>query len=242
MAGVFRFFCPDLAPDRAVDLPPEEARHARTVLRSKVGDAVVVFDGAGTEGTACVDRVDRNGVTVSVADTRSIPFHLAIRLTLAVALPRSQRQHVLIEKCTELGVFAVLPLISERSVVRPGGNTIEKMRRTAIEAAKQSGRAWVPRIHPPLAFADATRQAREHDLTVVLTPDSSAPRLDQVMADQGGIGTMMAWIGPEGGFTTAECAQAVDAGARVARLGPTVLRVETAAILVTGLAAMAAQD
>ncbi len=239
MASVPRFHCPGLAQHETVFLPPEEARHARSVLRIGAGSEIIVFDGLGAEATARVERVSRHGMLVRVGDVQVVPFDVSIRLTLAVAMPRSHRQHVLIEKCTELGVSAVLPLISERSVVRPTDNSLEKWSRVAVEAAKQSGRKWVPRILPPASFTDAVERIDPADLAVVLDPGSAAPPLTEVLAGSPDADTIIAWIGPEGGFTREEQERAEGRGARRARLGPTVLRIETAAILVAGLVAMA---
>jgi 16S rRNA (uracil1498-N3)-methyltransferase len=236
MASVPRFHCPGLAAHETVSLPPEEAHHARSVLRLGTGSEIIVFDGNGSEATGRIERLSRHEALVRVGDVRVRPFELSIRLTLAVAMPRSHRQHVLIEKCTELGVFAVQPLISERSVVLPSGNSVEKWSRMALEAAKQSGRSWVPRILPPASFADVVAQIEPADLAVVLDP-TAEPALTDMLSGSPDLGTMTAWVGPEGGFTEQEQQLARDYGARRARLGPTVLRIETAAMLVAGLVA-----
>ncbi|UCG16192.1 MAG: 16S rRNA (uracil(1498)-N(3))-methyltransferase [Phycisphaerales bacterium] len=236
MASDARFYCPDLTGP-VVALPPEEAHHACAVLRLRPGDEIMLFDGAGTEGRGRLAAVARGETTVEVRQTVRVPFEPRIRLTLAVAMPRTHRQRVLFEKCTELGVFAIQPLICERSVAKPGPDSVAKWLRTAIEAAKQSRRAWIPRIESPRVFTDAVGAAGAYELAVLLTPFPDVVPLGRLLCDRPACGTMMAWIGPEGGFTDAEADRVVRAGALPARVGPGILRVETAAVVTAGLVA-----
>ena len=107
-----RLFCPDLTGSTVV-LSPEESHHAATSLRLGVGDGVVLFDGAGSEASGLITRVNRKRVDVEVSDVKRVPFELTCRLTLGVAMGRTHRQAYLVEKCTELGVAAIWPIIAE---------------------------------------------------------------------------------------------------------------------------------
>lgn len=236
MAEPPRFFCDTLTDDH-VDLPSEEAHHARTVLRLRAGDEVLVFDGRGTEARARLDRVSRDRVCLTLGERVHVPYEHPIRVTLAVAMPRAQRQHILFEKCSEIGVEAVWPVDFERSVVRPGSSVQAKGQRTALEAAKQARRAWVPCVEGYQSFAATLGRARSFDRAVVLTPVPEALPLVRILAS-GRVGErLLVWIGPEGGLTDEETASARQAGAQVASLGPTILRIETAAIVTAALVA-----
>lgn len=233
-----------------VTLSPEESRHASRVLRCRVNDQVVLFDGKGGEGVATVTEVNRGGVILQVADLAKRPFDQRVRLTLAVALPRAPRQPFMFEKCTELGVWAVWPMVCERSVVKPAAGQVEKWRRTTIEACKQCGRAWLPRIELPRPFSETLAHAAEFDTAVVTHADTSFTSLVDVLAASGtrsaggcsgesdDARTLLVWVGPEGGLSPEEIAAAVGVGAVGAQLGSHVLRVETAAITVAALCAV----
>jgi 16S rRNA (uracil1498-N3)-methyltransferase len=220
-----------------VDLPPEEAHHARTVLRLRVGDEAVVIDGQGTEARGRVDTVSRDGVSLILEGHVRVPYEHDLRLTLAVAMPRAPRQPFLFEKCGEIGVEAIWPVEFERSVVRPGPGVQAKGQRVVIEAAKQARRAWVPRVEEPRSFADAIHAGGSFDKAVVLAPSAAARPLARVLEGCRVGDRMLAWIGPEGGLTEEETASACGAGAVSACLGPTVLRIETAALVTAALVA-----
>jgi len=236
MAEPPRFFCPALTDDH-VDLSSEEAHHARTVLRLGAGDEILVFDGQGTEARGRLDHVSRERVSLTLGERVRVPYEHRIRLTLAVAMPRAQRQHVLFEKCSEIGVEAVWPVDFERSVVRPGSGVQAKGQRTALEAAKQARRAWVPRVQGPQSFAATLGRGSSFERAVVLTPLPQAVPLVRLLAESRGGDRLLVWIGPEGGLTDAELASARQVGAQIASLGPTTLRIETAAIVTAALVA-----
>jgi 16S rRNA (uracil1498-N3)-methyltransferase len=236
MAQPPRFFCPILTDDH-VDLSSEEAHHARTVLRLRVGDEAIVFDGQGTEARGRLNRVSRQQVSLTLHERVHVPYEFHTRLTLAVAMPRAPRQHILFEKCSEIGVDAVWPVEFERSVARPGHGIQTRGQRTALEAARQARRAWVPSVEAPQSFATALGRAESFDRVVVLTPLPEAAPLVRLLAANRAGQRLMVWIGPEGGLTEEELASARQAGAQIASLGPTILRIETAAIVTAALVA-----
>ncbi len=239
--SVPRLFHGELGAGR-VALSAEESRHAGSVLRCEVGDAVRLFDGEGREARATVFRVGRDGVTVDVEEAVTLSFGEAIKLTLAVAMPRKQRQAYLFEKCTELGVWEIWPTICERSVVKPKADQVGKWRRTSIEAAKQCGRCWIPRIEKPVSFDETILRAGAFDRLVVTTVDTSSRALTEVLSERADErvrakpSSALVWIGPEGGLREAEVEAACAAGAVRAHLGENVLRVETAAATVVAVA------
>jgi 16S rRNA (uracil1498-N3)-methyltransferase len=158
----------------------------------------------------------------------------ALQLTLAVALPKATRQDVMFEKCTELGVAAILPLVTERSISGASEHRLDKWRRTAIEAAKQSGQAWIPELTGPTPLAQVIATFGSYETVCVATAEAS--QAFQPPAT----GRVLVLIGPEGDWTPRELEQMQAAGAAAVSLGPNVLRVETAAIAVAARCHLAA--
>lgn len=244
-----RLFCDSLCEGQ-VSLSPEEAHHARTSLRLTAGNEVVLFDGAGGESAGEIARIDRKGVVVDAGSMTRRPFELAYRVTLAIALGRAHRQGYVIEKCTELGVAAIWPVVADRSVSRPGGDAARKWSRRAIEAAKQAGRAWIPSIADSRTFAEALECVTAFDATCLTCP--AAPVVDTrklepvpfagFLAALPESSSVLVWVGPEGGWSESEQTRAIEAGAVAATLGPTMLRTETAAVAVCAAAAMVSAE
>jgi 16S rRNA (uracil1498-N3)-methyltransferase len=211
----------DLAPGQVVIDGPE-AHHLGTVCRVRPGDAVVLFNGDGHEYPATVAEVGRREVVVAVGDRRSPVRESASRLHIAAALPKGDRAQFLVEKLTELGVAALTPLLTERTVVQPREGKMDKLERYVIEASKQCGRNVLMRIEPARRWADLLRDPALPALRYVAHPG----------AEGGGeeAGDRVIAIGPEGGWTDAEVASALEAGWRGLSLGPRILRIETAAM------------
>ena len=224
-----RLFCPTLSTG-LVRLSAEESHHATASLRASAGQEVVLFDGAGTEAEGTIARIGRGNIEIEVETLTAVPFALACRLTLAVAMGRAHRQGYLIEKCTELGVAAIWPLIAERSVSKPGSDAVAKWTRRAIEAAKQSEQAWVPTISPPRTFNESLVHAPDFDAATLLDTGQALTSFSTLLARQPESNTVLIWVGPEGGWSTAERSLATEAGIERTTLGPTVLRTETAAV------------
>ncbi len=243
--AVPRVFHPEMVSGR-LTLSPEESHHLRDVLRCRLGDGVTLFDGTGHEAAGRIVSMDRRGLGVEAGEIRFRPFELSIRLTLAVAMPRAPRQAFLFEKCTELGVWALWPIVCERSVVRPKPSQALKWRRTALEACRQSGRAWIPQIQDAVAFENTLSHTEDFELSIITDAEVRWPTLVEVLrrkmeaAERSQQGrdcpaTVLVWVGPEGGLTREEIDAALAAGALGARLGPNILRVETAAVAVAGM-------
>ncbi len=221
-----RFYCPGPWAGGVAVLDGDEARHLAKVRRVGLGESVALFDGAGRAGVATVVEIGRDRVVLQVVAETDDDRKLSIPLVLATAVPKRDRFDWLVEKATELGVTRLIPLVTARSVVDPRTTKLDRLRRLVVEASKQSGRATLMTIDGPRAFADWLRD-RTIESRYIAQP--TGHRLiacpDPWLAT--GIGLT---IGPEGGFTDAELAQAETAGLRTIGLGPTILRVETAAV------------
>jgi 16S rRNA (uracil1498-N3)-methyltransferase len=207
----------------AITLSGPEAHHLLHVMRAAVGAELTLFDGRGSEFPARITRLGRNDVECEVLTEMPVDRERATPLTLAVALPKGDRQKVLVEKLTELGVTRLVPLLTERSVADKSAGGLEKLRRLVIEASKQCGRNRLMEITQPLAWAEYVASAAA-PLRVIAHPagDSSEqppPSVESIAA-----------IGPEGGFSDSEVELAVKSGWQRVSLGPRILRIETAAI------------
>jgi 16S rRNA (uracil1498-N3)-methyltransferase len=221
-----RFFLA-AAPEggRAV-LTGDEARHVSRVLRAREGDIVVVFAGTAVEWPARIERIGRDEVELEVGEPTHDPPRGGPRLTLAVALPKGDRQKWLVEKLTELGVDRLVPLVTRRGVAEATESARARLGRTVVEACKQCGRNTLLEIAAPMQVADLLAAAGPGCRALVADPE--APPLERAIA--AGAVEIVGLVGPEGGFAPEELAAATAAGAIRAGLGPHVLRVETAAI------------
>jgi 16S rRNA (uracil1498-N3)-methyltransferase len=217
--------------DQAV-LMGAEAHHLAHVMRAKPGTEVKLFDGSWVEYLARIERIGRGEVRLSVLSREAIDRELPYRLTLAVSLPKGDRQRWLIEKAVELGVTELVPLRTARSVAQPVEQVRARLRRHVVEASKQCGRNRLMEIADPadwLAFVAATRDV---PLRWLAHPGSPAIRPAGRQPPTGGPPDrpICLAVGPEGGWTPEEVAAAVDAGWRCVGLGARILRIETAAV------------
>ena len=218
-----------LAPELAgstIDLDAAAAHHATRVLRLAVGDALTLFDGTGGEYAATLVRVDKRGAAVRLLRFVPIECESPLALTLAQGIVASDAMDSAIRKATEIGVSAIQPLITARSAPLPSGERSEKRvahwRQIAIAAAEQSGRNRIPDVAPPRPVAEwLTAWAGSG---IVFLPD--ADRTIGALAEP--LSPLAILIGPEGGFDERESAGARARGFDALRLGPRVLRADTA--------------
>ncbi len=224
-----RFFVvsPILGP--SVSLTGAEAHHVTQVMRGKVGDSLVLFDGSGAEFTGRIARLSRHAVELEALSRQEVNRELPRKLTLGVALPKGERQRWLIEKAVELGVFRVVPLQTARGVAQPLEHVLDRLRRTVVEASKQCGRNRLMEIASPQTLGEFLAAAPHAALRLLADPDPSAVPVGGLSVPDTCL-TILAAVGPEGGFTDQELQAA--AGWQRINLGPRVLRIETAAIAV----------
>lgn len=246
--------CELLAAGKAI-LTGDEARHLIRVMRSKIGDTVSLFTGDGIEYSGRIERIDRSEVELAILDSSADDRELALELTMAVALPKGDRQKWLIEKLTELGVRRYIPLAVERADIKVDDNVLARLRRQVIEASKQSGRCRLMEIFPEMPRRkiaelfpfDPISGAANDSLKILCHPISDGafgqiafvdllrglPKNrdgDPILPKQ-----LLLVIGPVGGFTDAEVQSALDDGWPILDLGRQVYRVETAAICAASL-------
>lgn len=213
-----------------IALPSGAARHVQ-VLRLQPGALLTLFDGAGGEWSATVERMGRSDVRVRVGEHDPVDRELPLPVSLALGMPANERMDTLVEKATELGAVAIQPLVCQRSVLRLSGERAHKKsahwQAVAAAACEQSGRTRLPRIAAVLAFDDWLARLGPADGTRrVLLSFAGAPPVT-LLADEAPAG-VLCLSGPEGGLTGAEEASARTAGFVPCCLGPRVLRADTA--------------
>ena len=213
------------------------ARHAGRVLRLKTGDPLRVFDGSGGEYAATVRNVGRGTVEVTLGDFVAEGPAPPLEIVLWQGVARGDRMDFTVQKATELGVDAILPVITRRSVAQlsaeRAGRRLRHWRALAASAAEQSGRTRLPELFEPAPLATCLATPARPGLRIVLDPDASRS-LASLSGER--IGRLTLLAGPEGGLDDAERDAAVTAGFRPFHIGPRVLRTETAAIAALSIA------
>lgn len=212
-----------------VTLTDAEAHHLAHAARRRVGDRVTLFNGDGNDYRAAVAEVAKKSVTLTIDAVEPAGRETPFPVWVAAALPKGDRADYLVEKLTELGVHTIVPLRTARSVVEPRDAKLDRLRRAAVEACKQCGRSVLPTITELTDFPALLALPGLPAWRAVAHPLPGAVRLPSVTA-RGGVVA----IGPEGGLTEAEVAEAIAAGWVALSLGPRIQRVETAAACVAG--------
>lgn len=225
----------DLLPAKT-DGPPflldgTNSRHITGSLRMRAGDVIILCDGQGLEYTCRIHAIDAQGawaVADAIAPSQTEP---EVLVQVFQALPKGDKLEQVIQKCTELGAHAFFPVLTSRCIAKPQEKSAEKkqarLQRIALEAAQQSGRARVPKIHPVLGFEAAIASAL-HFGDAILFYEAGGESLRTLLPE---CGTRLSFfVGPEGGFTPEEVALATAHGVQCATLGKRILRTETAPV------------
>ncbi|MBL9122700.1 MAG: 16S rRNA (uracil(1498)-N(3))-methyltransferase [Planctomycetaceae bacterium] len=236
------FVSQPIAGDRVV-LSEAEAHHLARVMRAQPGDEVVLFDGTGGEYRARLEQVTRHEVRLSVGPRLEIDREARLRVTLGVALPKGDRQRWLIEKAVELGVARLIPLETQRGVAQPAANTLERLARGVIEAAKQCGRNRLMEVAAAASWSSFVGAAPGGSVRLLAHPagempaDAGAAKPLSLLSPPHSLAAQTeVWIavGPEGGLTADEVRAALDQDWQAVDLGARILRVETAALALAG--------
>jgi 16S rRNA (uracil1498-N3)-methyltransferase len=241
-----RFLCPDVrAPGQDLVLTGEEFHHLRNVLRLQVGDTLSLFDGAGRGFAASLVEMDRQRAIVRIGPEEVPTPESPLQLHMAVALAKGEKLDLMIQKGTELGVFAFHPLITRRADLKLDSERAEtrltRWRRVALEACKQSGRTRIPEIFPPVSLASfLVRDLPAQRLVLDPMGEPASPNLQGL--DVRVTSSLLAAVGPEGGWDPEELRLLHENGFRGVSLGPRILRAETAAIVAAAMLQYLAGD
>ena len=232
-----RFLAESLDPDAGVArLSDDEARHLSQVLRLTVGHQVAVFDGAGREFRARVERVSRDGADLRLLEEYPAAPEPAVRLTLAQSVIKGEKMDDVVRDATMMGASAIEPLITEHTTAHlQPGRAPGRWRRIAIASAKQCRRAVVPAVGAGMAFPDWLARDRA-EMRVLLVEPSAAVAGHPVSTLSGSRpASASLLVGPEGGWSVAEITAAVGAGCLPITLGRRTLRADAVPIIAIGL-------
>ncbi|MEL7608620.1 MAG: RsmE family RNA methyltransferase [Bacillota bacterium] len=225
-----RFFIEDIgAPGATVAVEGDDAVHIRNVLRLKAGDRVTLCDGGGREGEAVIRSFGPNKAILELIGVRENAAEPKHSVTLYQCLPKAGKMELVIQKCVELGIAAIAPVQSARCVVKleqkDVAKKIERYRRIALEAAKQSQRGAIPKVNEPVPIGKI--DPGMHDLMIVAYEEETFPLKEVLRANKDALDIGLL-IGPEGGLERSEVDRLVSLGAKTASLGKRILRTETA--------------
>jgi 16S rRNA (uracil1498-N3)-methyltransferase len=222
-----RFFVETSIIGEQCRLTDAESHHLTRVMRAQLGDEITLFDGSGDQFRGRIEQIAKDHVDLVIVGRETINRELPLPLTLAVALPKGDRQKLLIEKLVELGVTQLIPLITQRGVAQPVDTARDRLCRGVIEASKQCGRNRLMTITEARSVSELIASTANIAIRIVGDPHG-----DPISDVRAGSGDLIAAVGPEGGFTDEELAIFDKAHWDRIAMGPRILRIETAAIAI----------
>jgi 16S rRNA (uracil1498-N3)-methyltransferase len=239
-----RFYIDHIDGDKVYLTDSEQLHHLRDVLRLKVDDEVIVFDSKGKEYAGVITKIERKQAELKVTPIKSTRHHKT-KLTLACAIPKGSRMDDIIDYLTQLGVERIIPMWTERVVVKLDDARAEerhkRWRKIAQNAARQSQQSRIPLVEPLTRFEDVVLKAGNYDLKLIPNLSGERRLIKDVLAESRPK-NIIVLIGPEGDFTPEEVALALGNGFLAVSLGDTVLRVATAAVAVASYLKFALSD
>ena len=226
------FISPGQVIDESITISGEDVRHIATVLRMKAGNELLLCDGKGTEYSVEIAKVDKSEITTGVKarSKREVRYPL---VTLGQGLPKSDKMDWIVQKATELGVATIVPLVTERTIVkiRDEEKRVSRWKKICREAAMQSNRADIPAVGRIVSFGDFLKTQNSELPTLFLLPwEEGTVPIKGILRANPGMKNIIVLIGPEGGFSAQEAEMAHGKGFHLVSLGPNILRTETAAI------------
>jgi 16S rRNA (uracil1498-N3)-methyltransferase len=253
---------PENVGKNSLKIMGEEAKHIVTVLRHKKGETIDVVDGCGVKYKALIQDLGRDYVEGKILSKKKGENEPTVHLTLAQAMCKGMKMDFLIEKATEIGVSTIIPIFTERSMIKIGKTAekdssislsakrrMERWRRLAIASMKQSLRSVLPDIQNPIKFDDLLPQMKTFDLSFIASLEKGAKSLkecnelkDRLKSPKDSLRNVLIMVGPEAGFTEDELSRAKAFGAIPITLGLRRLRTETAGIVFSSLVLYELQD
>ncbi len=217
-------------------LEGKEAHHILHVKRAKPGDKITLFNGKGLECLANIIEISDNKLKVLIEQSRSINREADVEITIAFSAPKGRLAALLIQKCTELGVKALIPIHCKRSIVdirNKSAEKIEKWNKIVVEASKQCKRNFLTKIENVMSFNSIIKTLHDYDLSLIACIDTRSMKV--VLYEHPLAKKIICLIGPEGGFTNDEIEIAEKSGCIPVSIGNSTLRVETAAIAISSM-------
>ena len=215
----------------------EDARHIEKALRMSVGDELIVFDGSGFEYTARLTEISKNRCTAEITEKRESLSEPKVKITLFQALPKAGKMETVIQKAVELGVYEIVPVITERCVTKianaaAAAEKAARWNKVSVEAAKQCGRGIIPKVCLPLRFEDAIGMMQKAEVAILPYEElghGGEKGLRGALAAVPNAASYSVMVGPEGGFSDREAEYARENGISLVGLGKRILRTETVA-------------
>jgi 16S rRNA (uracil1498-N3)-methyltransferase len=216
----------------------EDVSHIKKVLRAKCGDPLTVCDGKGKDFEVEIIELGTDYILTSIISSESSKTEPPIDITLFQGIPKSDKMDLIIQKSVELGVNRVVPVITERTVIKigstsDGDNKRARWQRIAIEAAKQCNRGVIPCVEAPMSFDRSVELAKVSQVCIIPYEKEEKNSIKNYIFE--GAKSVAIMIGPEGGFTEEEIIKATSGGVKPVTLGPRILRTETAGIAVISI-------
>jgi 16S rRNA (uracil1498-N3)-methyltransferase len=231
------FISPEQVSGPLITISGEDVRHIATVLRMKTGDELLLCDGQGTEYAARITQIGKSEIAAEITgqSTRELRDP---RILLGQGLPKSDKMDWIAQKATELGVATIVPLVTERTIVkiRDEEKRVSRWQKITREAAMQSNRADIPTVEAIRTFSDFLRTQNSESGTLLLLPwEEGTQPVKDVLRGRRESKKIVVLIGPEGGFSSKEAELAKGKGFHLVSLGRNILRTETAAIAVLSM-------
>lgn len=226
-----RFFVPQ---DQIPVISGEDVHHIRDVLRMKVGDEIELLDGNGKAYQAKIAEYKKDKVICQILSTKILENPAKVKVTLAQCLPKAEKMKLIIQKSTELGVWSIVPVTSERTIVK--SEKKERWQTIAKEAAQQCRLTYVPKITEVKSFNEILSGAKDYSLALIPFELEKSTSLKSLLSplpsnhQSISPSNILILIGPEGGFSQKEVTLAKEAGIISVSLGPRILRTETAGL------------
>lgn len=222
--------------NRKILIECDEFRHIVKVCRNKAGDEIILTDGKGREFLGVIDKIHPKNIEVLLIKERQSSPESKINLTLFQSLLKKNKFDFVVQKCTELGLKEIVPIITERCERIPKNEKIlERWRKIAKSASCQSGRINIPEINPPEMLSSVMNKAGSFDVNLVFFEGKKNEKLRTILQDKRDYKKVSIWIGPEGGFSKKEIDLFNKGNFKIAGLGSRILRAETAAIVSVAL-------
>ena len=214
----------------------EDAKHISLSLRARVGEKITACDGNGTDYECEISDITKNEVTLSVIEEKKSSAEPTVEVVLYQALVKSDKFDFIVQKCTELGVSKIVPVITVRCISKPDEASLSKKivrwNKIAKEAAMQSGRGVVPEVSDAVSFDAALEALGMADVGFVCYETTPHEPLNVIFESHEGTKSVAFLVGPEGGIAEREAGMAMEKGVCLASLGPRILRTETAPLCV----------
>lgn len=236
-----KFFVPlDNIFENLVKITGDDVKHIYKVLRLNIGDEICINDCTGNEYLANIKSIDKKEVNAEITEKLELNNESKINITLYQGLPKAAKMDLIAQKNTELGVKSIIPVVTERVVVKGDLKEFKKVdrwNRIALEASKQCKRSSIPKINNPLNFNDALEDLKQFDLVIIPYENKKnygiKAMINEINKEE--IKNIAIMIGPEGGFSEDEIEKLKEIDAKIVTLGPRILRTETAGFVCVSL-------